>query len=693
MTFTPRLKQILQILLKEDSVVSIKYLAEQMGLSKRTIQRELEYMDYALKDYCIQFRSRTGTGIWLEGSAEEKERLLNDTGNIDYDAGNREERRKRLILEILKEKGLKKLFYYSSQFKVSEATVSVDLEAVEGWLNRYGLFVTRKPGSGISVKGSEENYRRAIRAFINENIDTEMIREAYADTERLDSRYEKLKENDIRYILNDKIMRRVIDCIAGMENTRVLTLTENSYMGLIIHITIAVNRILKSEVIEPDGRWMENIPEDEDYQLAKSIVQELEHEFEVRIPPVEISYICLHIKGAKHEKIEWDGQISEGMESRKLQQLVNGMIDTFDSKKAYLLKQDEEFIQGLLAHLQPTMIRLAHDMHIQNPVLQDIQDSYSDLYAQCGEAAKVLEAYIGKKIPPEEIGFLTVHFGAALVRLEERNEKIRIVHVGVLCSSGIGISRLMSSKLSKAFHGRMEITAYGKRDITPAIVSKTDFFISSIPVEPLDVPVISVNPLLNEEDMEAIRKMTCQHERLPEKCGTSEEFSAHPEKRNPIAAQIDLVLQHMEFFRVDGRISFHELLRTISETMSPFPEGQERIREDILKREQIGSQIFAEFGFALLHTRTKGVTRPSLGICMTKNLDAFQDAYFKGVTVVFIMLIPVDENLKINSDIMGYISGMLIEDYTFLDIVAKGEKDEIHDALSRNLKNYGNQKM
>lgn len=686
MKYTPRMKQLLQLLLREDSVVSIKYLAEQMGLSKRTIQRELEGMDYALKDYGIEFRSRTGTGVWLEGSTEEKERLLEDTEDIDYDAGNREERRKRLILEILKEKGLKKMFYYSSQFKVSEATVSADLEAIEGWLNRYGLFVNRKPGSGISVSGSEECYRRAIRAFINENIDTEMIRDAYENTEPVNPRNEKRREDDIRYILDERIMKRVADCIAGMDNTRVLTLTENSYLGLVIHITIAVNRILKSEVIEPDEQWLKNIREDEDYRLAREIVRELEEEFEIQIPPVEISYICLHIKGAKHEKIEWNGQIPEGMENRKLQQLVNAMIDTFDSKKAYLLKQDEEFIQGLLAHLQPTMIRLVHGMHIQNPVLQDIQNSYAELYARCGYAAKVLEEYIGKEVPPEEIGFLTVHFGAALVRLEEQREKLRMVRVGVICSSGIGISRLMCSKLSKAFHSRIQLTAYGKKDITPSVIGRTDFFVSSISMEALEIPVISVNPLLNEQDMENIRQMISQYERMPEKYRETEE-------KSPAKAQIQVLLDHMQYFRVDERISFEQLLSVIGEKMSSRPDCQELIREDIRKREQAGSQIFAEFGFALLHTRTKGVTVPSFGICMTEHLGAFADRYFKGVTVIFIMLIPIDENLRGNSEIMGHISTMLIEDFEFMEVVAGGDQEKIRSALFENLKKYENKKM
>lgn len=691
MDFTPRLKQILQVMLNEENPISVKNLAERVGVSKRTVQRELEYIEGSLKSYDIQFMSKTGTGVWLEGGQEEKERLLADIRKGDsYDVSNREERRKRLILEILKDKGLKKLFYYSSQFKVSEATISADLEAVEAWLNRYQLYVVRKPGSGISIEGSEESYRRAIRVFVDENMNTQLIREAYDAGGESDGRYEGLQKSNMGQILNDDILKRVVNCVLGMDNDRIMTLTENSYVGLVIHISIAINRILKEEMIESDTKWLDNVKDDEDYQLAKIIVSELEEEFEIEIPPVEVSYICLHIKGAKHEKIEWDDQKTLEIENRELQQLVNEMIDVFDKEKAYLLKQDDEFIQGLLAHLQPTFVRLIHDMQIRNPVLDDIKRDYPDIFRRCLAVAAVLERWTGKSVPEAETGFLTVHFGAALVRLEGRNENIRPTHVGVVCSSGIGISRLMSSKLEKTFKDRMVITTYGKNDITPYIAGKTDFFISSIPLEVDEVPVVSVSPLLNESDMQEIRKMVYQYERMPEKHREETGFSAQLEEINLAAAQINTVIKHMEFFKVDNEITFDELLIAIGEQLSPYSDRREMIREDIMKREKLSTQIFAEFGFALLHTRTKGVVRPNFTVCMTKDLKAFSNEYFKEITVVFIMLLPIDENIKINSEILGYISSMLIEDFTFLDIISRGDKEEIRDALSGHLKKFFN---
>lgn len=691
MEITSRLKQILNILLKEVSPVPVKILAEQAGISKRTVQRELESVDYALKNYEVSFMSKTGVGVWLEGSAEGKERLLRDISSGDnYDATNREERRKRLILEILKEKGLKKLFYYSSQFGVSEATISSDLEAAGEWLSRYGLLVIRRPGSGISIEGSEENYRRAIRAFINENMDTRVVKEAYEDVEKDSSSYENLKKSSIGALLDDDIMMRTRDCIMGMGDARVLTLTENSYVGLIIHISIAINRILKNEVIEPKQEWLHDMNEDEDYKLAKDIVRELEEEFEIRIPEVEISYICLHIKGAKHEKICFEDKTILEVENRKMQQLINEMVDVFDPEKAYLLKQDDEFIQGLLAHLQPTLIRLEHSMQIQNPMLEDIRGHYPEIYARCEKVASVLERSTGKEVPPEETGYLTVHFGAALVRLEERKEKIRKVTIGVVCSSGIGISRLMSSKLLKTFRDRVTVTAYGKNDVTPFVASKVDFFVSSIPMEQMETPVLFVNPLLNAEDMQKIQQMVYQYERIPLKQKEEDVFSTQLEEINLIAAQINAVIKHLDFFKVDDQITFDELLIAVGERMSPYSDRRDMIREDIARREQIATQIFAELGFALLHACTKGVVRPQFAVCMTKDLSSFKNPYFKGIKFVFIMLVPEDENLRINRDIMGYISSMLIEEYEFLDIVAGGDQEEIRFAVSRSLKKYFN---
>lgn len=690
MKILSRAKQILKILLTEEEAIPVKSLAEKIGVSKRTTQRELEYISSYLKGYEIKYFSKTGVGIWLEGTQEEKKRFLSFLCQDEsLDVPGKEERRKRLILEILKEKGLKKLFYYSSQFGVSKATASTDLEAIGEWLSGFGLDIKRKPGSGVYVEGTEENYRRAIREFIYSNLDTRLLRESYESTDEIPGEYGYARKSGMDGILDENIIKKVMECINNIDDGRIVSLTENSYMGLVIHISIAINRIMKNEVIEESSKIENDIVKDLDYSLAQKIAGSLEEYFAITIPEIEITYIWLHIKGSKHEKVQYGTtQLAAGGQIR---QLVNEMIDAFDKENAYLIKQDDEFLQGLLAHLQPTIIRLVHGMQIHNPMLEDIKKSYAELYQKCENVAMVLGKSLGKEVPPEETGFLTVHFGAAMVRLEGRKEKLRKVHTGVVCSSGIGISRLMSSKLKKVFQNKMVVSTYGKNDVTPYIIGKTDFFISSIPLEIDDVPVLYVNPLLNEKDMDEIRHLFYKYERLPQKHEEMGSFQEQLDQINKMAAQIKMLLKYMGFFKVNGNITFDEMLVMAGEEISPYSDRREMIREALQRREEISSQVFAELGFALLHARTKGVIRPEFTICATHDRKPFKDPYFKGIQVVIIMLVPEDENVSINNEIMGYISSLLVEEADFVNMLYSGEKEEIRSLLSSYLKKFFNQ--
>ena len=68
MEMTSRMKQIMQVLLKESGAVSVKYLAEQIGVSRRTVQRELESIDTSLRGYDLTFVSKTGVVVSLRSA-------------------------------------------------------------------------------------------------------------------------------------------------------------------------------------------------------------------------------------------------------------------------------------------------------------------------------------------------------------------------------------------------------------------------------------------------------------------------------------------------------------------------------------------------------------------------------------------------------------------------------------------------
>ena len=679
---TARTREILIRMLEKNEAVSIQSLAGHLNVSKRTIQRELEYLGSSLKGYQLEFCSKTGIGVWLEGEAAEKERLLTELKqDFGHDAANKQERRKKLLLEILKEKGIRKLFYYSNLLNVSEATVGNDLEAISGWLAAHQLHVVRKPGSGVAVEGSEGDYRKAIRDFIDENIDSEMIQNFY-EKDQFDAKtMYLLKKSNIGHLLDDEVLQRVVDCLVRLDDSGIYTLTEHSYLGLILHIAIAMNRILQAETLAAEDVPAIVTEDEEEYILAGQIVKALEAEFALRIPEIEISYIYLHIKGSKHQQVL-------GVESEDMLALVNDMVNAFDEEQAFALKQDDEFIKGLLAHLQPTFIRLTHQMKINNPILADIKKEYKEIFEKCQNVAKVLENRIQKEVPEEEIGYLAIHFGAAAVRLNTKKEELRPVSVGVICASGIGLSKLMLSKLEKTFRERVILEAYGKKDLTPYVIARTDFFINSISLEVEGAHTIQVSPLLSESDLHKIDEALCHYERMPGKETKESKLTFQLEQVNNLAAAIKLAIEHVDLLRMPGTITFEELVLETAGAITPITNMQAFIAEDIFKRERLNSQVFAEFGFALLHARTKGVTYPKLTVALPAESGCFEGPYLKGVWAALFMLIPEDDNSLENSKMFGHLSGMLIEEPTFLETIIRGDKDEIKAELSKYLREF-----
>ncbi|WP_125143343.1 BglG family transcription antiterminator [Clostridium transplantifaecale] len=694
MDFTPRMQQILRIMLNEDKVISVKNLAEQMKLSKRTVQRELEYLGKALKEYNVTFCSKTGTGVWLEGEAEDKERLYHQLSEKDtLDVSDRTERRKRLLLEILKDKTLKKLYYYSDLFGVSEATISADLEAAEEWFAPFNLKINRKPGYGISIEGREKDFRLALRSFIDENIDTRFIRDIYEEKDQaLFELVENKNDKNIYKILNNDLLLRVIACIQRVKDRRLLNLTENSYVGLVLHVTIAVNRILGKEILEENEAMVKSLYGDEDYRLAGRIVEELRKEFEIEIPEIEVAYVCLHIKGAKVQQIELDEDSKARVSGqRELLSVVNAMIDRFDPAVAWQLKQDEEFVvQGLAAHLQPTLVRLANNMKIENPLLEQIKNDYAAIFERCRDVAEVIEEHYGFTVPEPEIGYLAIHFGAAMVRLESRKEVKRKVNMGVVCASGIGISRLMCSRINKFFKERIELTAYGVNDLNPFALEHTDFFVSTLPVRE-NADILYVSPLLTSQEMEQIAARVREYERMPAAGKENEAFTRQLEEVNYLATQIKSLIKRFRRTKIGTAATFGELLLKAGEEQTPYADRQTMIIEALKRRETMGSQFFPDYSFALLHARTAGVTKPVFTAFVPESGERFTAPDMKGIRAAIVMLMPEEGHTQENADMLGYLSQMLVEKDEFLDTIITKEEEDVRDLLSRYLKKYFDQ--
>ena len=687
MEFTPRIQQILKILLSSGGPVSKQEIADELGVSKRTVQREFEYLELCIRKYHLGLENLKGKGVEIRGKAEDIDRLRENLGGETYpDAADRDGRRRRLLFELLRDRTPRKLFYYSQLLGVSEATAGSDMDALCPWLEESHLGIVRRPGYGVILEGDERDYRDAMRRFIEEtagrsdayssgDITGEIFAEALLDA----------ADSGIYSLLEGDTVRRVDKVLRELNEPKVLQLADSAYAGLVIHISIVIERLRQGAALKSIPPEMGNLEFWDDYDLAVRILEAMEKEFEITIPRGELSYVLLHIRGAKMAYTGEEMEFPADMGDDKLLPMIDRMIDVYDKSIANELKEDEEFLRGLLVHLRPVLIRLSTGLRIHNPILEDIKQEYADIFESCRRASYVITQETGYEVNEEEVGFLAMHFGAAQERVRENKLFTRKVNIGIVCASGFGVARLMMTRLKDKLGDRAILKAYGKGEINKYVISGTDFFVSTMNLDKLPVDYLQVSPLIPPKDLVKIEYKLEDYSHIKREA-TATPFNRRLDEAYFFIREIKSIIRRYRRMETSENIRFRELLQFLTMQVTDSLHAAAALRDGIEERERLNSQIFPDLGIALLHCRSGAVREPVFISCTPRGTGNFRDPYFKGIRVALLMAMPVDDDRKMHAEVLGRISGAMVTNPYFLHKIKTGREDEIRAELAKELK-------
>ena len=377
------------------------------------------------------------------------------------------------------------------------------------------------------------------------------------------------------------------------------------------------------------------------------------------------------------------------MQADELMSIVEKMINAIDSDYASEIKYEDDFITGLIVHLETAIYRMRNDMPISNPLLAQIKAEYPTVYEDCKRAANVIYECTGLMPNDSEIGFLCMHFGAAKEKIESRKRKRRTVNIGVICASGFGVAQLMIAKLKSHFANYdIVIKAYGFDEITEHIISRTDFFISIIEMSDFRTDYIMVNPMITGKDILQISTKIDEYSSLPLSTADTD-FTRQLDEINNIIIRLKGIIRKYHHLKIDPLTSFEQLVNLFTSDLTESPRAAAILTSEIMAREQ----VFPEIGIALLHARSRAVKECMVVTAGCEDARPFEDPSLKGIKAVLCMIMPLDDYRKENSEMLGRISSAIIEDDRFLAAIQSGKEDAIRGKLQEILKGYFSEQL
>ncbi|AJQ28429.1 BglG family transcription antiterminator [Pelosinus fermentans] len=631
-------KKMLVELLNRTVPITITNLANLFNKTGRTMRNYLDEIQDEYKEFRIEIVRKTNVGVYITMDDKDKEELLNlfekdKVGSFNADNFSSKYRQIYILKTLFEDKFSYTIQMFADDLYCSKSTIVNELVHVQAWVERYNLILQRKQNQGLWIEGDEKDYRRAFKDLIDDIQDKEHeVDDFIVSDVGLDYRidivdYEKIKSMFPK--INLYTIQRIIQ---EAEKELGLYFTDQAFLNLITHMAITIERLKNHKSVSSTENYFESLKKEREYTVARWVVNELSKEFKVSFPEEEIGYISIHMMGAKIQE-HYDAEESSAI-------IENYDVDFTDMAKSIIsmsseildvdLTKDEGLLTRLVLHLRPTVMRLKYGLRLTNPILSRIKEEYTNIFGVAWACNSIFENKFGVTINEDEVGYLVLHLALSVDKIRS---KIKTV---IVCSSGIGTSQLVASKLVKKFDN-LDITHILPYNLlSQKIIEEADLIITTIRNIKKDEKVIYISALVSENDYMNITNTIKSLKR--DGLGIPLSNSEDVKELDDDEYQESILGKELCF--LDSDITdFPQAIIYYGKLMEKKGYAKIGFHEDILKREKIGSTYIGK-GIAIPHAKDIFVNKSK--ICIVKFIKPITWQGNK-VDVIFILCLKFND--------------------------------------------------
>ncbi|RDW20796.1 transcriptional antiterminator [Oceanobacillus chungangensis] len=695
MNISSRERRIIDILLKGENELTVKMIAEEIDVSERTIHRDLKSVEKIIFEYHLELTKKTGVGIRIIGDEADKLQLqlaLSDVSIYDFSP---EERQSVILATLLEMNEPVKLFTLADELKVTDATISHDLDQLERELSSFQLDLVRKRGYGVKIEGNEEGKRAALSYLITKHVDPFEFVSLIKDSIQKKSTHQlNAISNRLLHFVNPEKLNIIESVVESARGVLPYELADSAHIGLVVHLALAMERLQKGEMIKFDQAFLQQIVNTREYAIAKNMINKLEKKLKLEIPEDEIGYITMHLMGAK-VRVDKDYLIEESSIDIACQ--AKALIQYVSENVTVDLTKNPVLLHDLVAHLKPTIYRLQQRMQIKNPMIKEIMDDYHDLFFIIQNGVR--ETFPDLDFPDDEIGYLVLHFASTILN-DERALDLRAL---VICSSGIGTAKMLATKLMQRVPEIKKVDNKSLFDLSHLNLDRYDIIVSTIPLMGFDRDYFQTSPMLTNGEIHRIkkkvrqRKLSFQSENseiapisIYEESESNESMLNIESIQNYSKAILDL-LQSFHIQQTTEKQTIESILGDACTSLESqkFIRNKENVVKRLQEREQLSGLGIPNTSAALYHTRSNDIIEPSFTICALTNpitIQGMDNEQMKADTIL-LMLAPEMVNHEV-LEVFSFLSSLLIQDQESIALFATGDEAKVKHYLAEQFRKF-----
>ena len=491
-----RCKKIIEILLDHPEGMKGEDIASRLQVSSRTIRTDIKRLQELLEVHGIKISAVTNRGYKLERQ-DVHEVLMNVLPEVSSQEVLSDKNKRLLYLvgyflkALLENKSVTQ-GELADEMYVALSSLKVYLGELRDFLSDYFLQIVTYRNEGLRLKGDENDIRTCIvdyqREMRNPNIHGLIFVE--------------VSSQEINFLI-EEVMKQCS-----------LQLTDVARESLCLQMALAVRRSAEGHLTICSSSVAQELEKSFEYRIAKEMVNALYKATGKDIPYNEVFYLskCL-LTGKKlsvtPESIKEKAFLDENADSigDKFSELVDEILYAIEKNYGLDFGNDEYLKEGLLLHLRIAIAQVNFRMGMRNDLLSSIKNEYPLAFQLGVLAARIVRERVQIVFHENEIGYIALHFGAAMSRnhIKESDVSKKIIIVGLI---GFGMSMMLKTKIKEYFRNRLNILAvlpiYKLND---EWINQADYIFSTVPLKNVDErKVIRINSVLGKTDLVELEK-------------------------------------------------------------------------------------------------------------------------------------------------------------------------------------------